>query len=90
MTVAKPIYSVLTAPSSVMSFLRTRFGAPTEDLYVPKPKVEQPQRDMDPLMMDRSRYARLLDHELDRQLLTQVEREDSDMLNRVRSALYEA
>jgi hypothetical protein len=45
---------------------------------------------MDPLMADRSRYARLLDHELDRKLFTEVEREDSAMLNRVRSALYEA
>jgi hypothetical protein len=90
MTVAKPISIVLTAPNSVMSFLRSRFGAPIEDLYVPKPKAQQPQREMDPLMVDRSRYARLLDHELDRQLLTEVEREDSDMLDRVRAALYQA
>ena len=90
MTVVKPISVVLTAPNSVMSYLRSRFGAPSEDLYVSKPKVDQPQREMDPLLMDRSRYARLLDHELDRQLLTEVEREDTDMLNRVRSALYEA
>ena len=66
MTLAKPIFSVLTAPSSVMSFLRSRFGAPTDDRYVPAPKVEQPQRD------------------------TEVEREDSYILNRVRSALYDA
>ncbi len=38
--------------------------------------------------MDQVRYARLLDHELDRQLLTEVEREDTEMLNRVRAALY--
>ena len=90
MTVAKPISIVLTAPSSVMTFLRSRFGAPIEEMYVPKPKVQQPQREMDPLLMDRSRYARLLDRELSRQMLTDVEREDSDALNRVRSALYEA
>ena len=73
-----------------MSFLRGRFGPPAGELYVPKPKVQQRQREMDPLMEDRSRYSRLVDHELDRQLLTEVEREDSDMLNRVRAALYEA
>lgn len=41
-----------------------------------------------PLNADQSRYERLLEHELDRQLLTEVEREDSDMLDRVRCALY--
>ncbi|HCP80385.1 MAG TPA: hypothetical protein DIT67_01895 [Octadecabacter sp.] len=38
----------------------------------------------------RSRYACLVDHELDRHLLTESEREDENMLNRVRSAFYEA
>ncbi|MCF2872706.1 hypothetical protein L0664_16670 [Octadecabacter sp. G9-8] len=38
---------------------------------------------------DHSRYARLLENELDRQHLTDVEREDTDMLNRVRAALYD-
>ena len=37
---------------------------------------------------DQSRYQRLLDYELDRQLLSEVEREDQDILSRVRDALY--
>lgn len=42
----------------------------------------------DTASMDQRRYKRLLDHELDRQLLTEVEREDADILDRVRAALY--
>ena len=38
--------------------------------------------------VDQIRYEQMLERELDRQLLTEVEREDTDMLNRVRNALY--
>ncbi|MBU2993543.1 hypothetical protein Q4555_13120 [Octadecabacter sp. 1_MG-2023] len=38
---------------------------------------------------DRARYERLLEKELDQQHLTAVEREDTEMLSRVRAALYE-
>jgi len=42
----------------------------------------------DEMSADQSRYARLLERELDRDFLTEVEREDSEMLDRVRAALY--
>ncbi|MEL6957913.1 MAG: hypothetical protein AAGL89_03035 [Pseudomonadota bacterium] len=41
-----------------------------------------------PQASDQSRYQRMLEHELDRQLLSEVEREDQDILTRVRDALY--
>lgn len=44
---------------------------------------------LDPSALDQTRYARLLENELDRQHLTAVEREDIGMLDRVRAALYE-
>ncbi|PWG18152.1 hypothetical protein [Salibaculum griseiflavum] len=38
---------------------------------------------------DERRLKRLAEHERDKELLTEVERHDVEMLNRVRSALYE-
>lgn len=39
--------------------------------------------------LDERRLARIAEHEQDKQLLTEVEKFDSDMLTRVRAALYE-
>lgn len=39
--------------------------------------------------VDERRLARIADHEEDKQILTEVEKYDSDMLSRVRAALYE-
>jgi hypothetical protein len=89
MTIAKPKMFSLPTPSVVMGLARTFFTAP--DTQVPSVPMSKPQPagpDIHPFHQDRSRYARLLERELDRQVLTEVEREDTDMLNRVRSAMY--
>ena len=87
MTTAKPISFTLSAPGAVISALRGLFAPTASDDLPSAPPLRQ-QDVVDPLAQDRARYARLLEKELDRQLLTEVEQEDSDMLNRVRAALY--
>lgn len=89
MTIAKPKMYSMPTPSAVIEAARAYFSVPDQhEAYMPAPKPRAAGPDIDPLLQDRSRYARLLEKELDRQILTDVEREDTDMLNRVRSALY--
>ncbi len=88
MTVAKPISVFLTSSSGMLSAVWALFETPKA--AVSEPASQRPQFSIgsNPLVVDRSRHARLLEHELDRQHLTAVEREDSAMLDRVRLALY--
>lgn len=65
------------------------------DTWQTEPKAEGTTRTQtaepdfrESLSPDQERYARILDTELDRDLLSKVEREDSEMLARVRDALY--
>lgn len=85
MTFAKPMNLEFLSPRAVIDLARRYFETPKAD-DIPLP-VAQPVAMPDSL--DRKRYARLLEHKQDRQLLTEVEREDTDMLDRVRAALYE-
>lgn len=92
MLIAKQFSNSFLSLSAVIDAVRARVNAPSRDetMDEPKPKAAGFVVDIeDPAKMDQARYARLLDHELDRQLLTEVEREDTDMLNRVRAALYD-
>ena len=50
--------------------------------------IQKPKSEELPTRPDQIRYEQMLERELDRQLLTEVEREDSDTLDRVRAALY--
>ena len=84
MTIAKPNLFSLPSPSAVIDAVRSYFH--TEDAPVAAPRAVQPEIETD--SVDQARYERLLEHELDRQHLTDVEREDTEMLNRVRDALY--
>ena len=90
MTIAKQRLFSIPSPSAVFESLRAYFSAPVDYDPAPQEKPQSAACKTDPVVIDKSRYARLLEHELDRQLLTDVEREDTEMLNRVRSALYEA
>ncbi|MCF2903694.1 hypothetical protein L0666_01725 [Octadecabacter sp. CECT 8868] len=93
MMIAKPKNISSFMPSGVVNAMRSYF-APTEavdysasELSVrASSKVSAPARETSG---DRARYERLLEKELDQQHLTAVEREDTDMLDRVRAALYE-
>lgn len=85
MTFAKPMNLEFLSPRAVIDLARRYFETPKGD-DIPLP-VAQPVAMPDSL--DREHYARLLEHKQDRQLLTEVEREDTDMLDRVRAALYE-
>ena len=79
----------LSMPVAVLDAARAMFKTPDQHARpMSADDVPQARPDIEPLNQDRSRYARLLEKELDRQILTQVEREDTDMLDRVRSALY--
>ena len=77
----------MPAASQVIEVLRGFLNKPEPDAPITQDQPE-PVATEQVLSVDQERYARLLDHELDRQLLTEVEREDSEMLARVRSALY--
>ena len=79
-------FSVPSA-SAVMNAVRGFVTKPEAAAPAPQPAPTPDAREQ-VMSIDQRRYARLLDHELDRQLLTEVEREDSDLLARVRSALY--
>ena len=91
MTIAKPKMFSFAKTGAVINAARALLNAAEAPL--PRAPIATPQPagpDIDPFHQDRSRYARLLEKELDRRILTQVEREDTDTLNRVRSALYAA
>lgn len=89
MTVAKSISFSLPSADAMISAARGLFKKSDQAIALParatKPTITA---GLDPSTMDQSRYAHLLEHELDRQHLTAVEREDMVMLNRVRDALY--
>lgn len=91
MTIAKPRFFSLPSPSEVLDLVRARFGAQEQvgAVSAPQAKSVPGEQHIEPSDKDHSRYARLLEKELDRQHLSAVEREDSAMLSRVRSALYE-
>ena len=88
MMIAKPKMFSLSMPSAVSDAVRALFSVRDGRTEIPiaTPKLAGP--DLDPFHQDRSRYVRVLEKELDRQILTQVEREDTDLLDRVRFALY--
>ena len=77
----------MPAASQVIEVLRGFLNKSDPDAPITQDQPE-PVATKQVLSVDQERYARLLDHELDRRLLTEVEREDSEMLARVRSALY--
>lgn len=83
MTVAKLKMFTLPSPFAVIEAARTYFHAP-QPVATPMACV----RDLEPPIVDCSSYARLLQYQLDHQILTDVERKDTEMLDRVRSALY--
>lgn len=67
------------------------FAKPVKDIEMlqPLPATPDPCLEGSDNRVDQIRYEQMLERELDRQLMTEVEREDSDMLSRVRAALYE-
>lgn len=87
MTATKQISTSFLTLTAVLSAVRNRF-APVEQAEAPRVPEQTPVETLVHDKMDKARYERILDHELERHIFTQVEREDSDMLNRVREALY--
>ncbi len=86
MTVAKLVSFSFPSFSGVTEIVRGLFARGTEtevELLEPVRPAAQPA-----VAPDQARYARMLERELDRELMSQVEREDSETLNRVRAALY--
>lgn len=87
MTIAKlNLFSVASA-SGLIENARNFFASKAvseEPIRAPRQQMLQIEEPT-----DQSRYARLLQNELDREHLTAVEREDTEMLDRVRAALYQ-
>lgn len=65
-------------------------GADDLDRLEPKNVEAEVTVDATSRRPDRSQYEQMLERELDRQILSVVEQEDIDMIDRVRSALYSA
>ena len=89
MTFAKPNLFALPVIDSVLRRARSVFFSPEFPEVRPLP----PQRDVAapplvPPTEDQLRQERLREKEQDRQILTEVEQHDTEMLDRVRAALY--
>lgn len=90
MTFAVPKIFSSVRPSDlaeVVSGLFSRHNAELEQL-VP---LKRPYSETAPEVckrVDQIRYEQMLEREIDRQLLSEVEREDRETLDRVRAALY--
>lgn len=78
------------SPSGLISAVTGLFNRNYAELeqLIPMKRVDDAEANAVPTRVDQIRYEQMLERELDRQLLTQVEREDTDMLDRVRNALY--
>ena len=88
MAIAKQRLFTVPDISGVLEMVRVRFlPAEVSELQdLPAPVVRAPVTA--PVEQESARYQRLLEKELDRQHLTAVEQEDTEMLDRVRAALY--
>lgn len=90
MTIATPKFFNLPMPSGVMDAVRAFFAKAEQDIVEPQPRAPEQSHapKIEPVEQEHSSYARLLEKELVQRHLTDVEREDTDMLVRIRSALY--
>ncbi|NBD29619.1 MAG: hypothetical protein GVY31_06220 [Alphaproteobacteria bacterium] len=73
---------------SMTEMFRARGNLGARLLEAAKGHFRASRETAEPVSDDR-RLTRLADHERDKELLTEVERHDVEMLNRVRAALYE-